>query len=100
MCTHGLPACLFVCMLACLCGGDFQEKSRDRKNGTAVECVCLGEFAPHQHVLVFDLLQSKVAWRIQNSLLLVDFTERCGDSSCQMDQLQPVRRVVDTGSEL
>lgn len=39
VCTHGSLARLIVCMLACLCPGDFWEKARDRMSGRAVECV-------------------------------------------------------------
>lgn len=98
--VHAWFAGLFVCMPACLCRADFQEKSRDRKSGTAVKYVFsdllwLGDSAS---VLVFELSQSKVAWQMPPFVIfsLVD----SDGSLCQVDLLQSDKGVFGTGSEL
>lgn len=69
VCMHGLLACLFVCMLACFCQGDFHENSRDRTNGTAVKCV-FRRFCPSSECPCIWFVPEQVAWRIQNVYLL------------------------------
>lgn len=100
VCMHGLLACLFVCVLACLCPGDFREKSRDRKNGTAVKCV-FRWFCPSSECpcIWFATEQSSMVHTKSLPPFGMISLRDAGGTPRQMHLLQPVS-AVDTGSEI
>lgn len=102
VCMHGLLACLFVCMLACSCRGDFQGRNPEIERMAQLWSVCFRRFCPSSECpcILFVTEQGSMGHTKSPPPFGLISLRDTGDSLCQMDLLQPVRRVIDIGSEI